>query len=49
MQHPKRVKRFFKIKVVYWTEEGDLVEELFKGFEARLIQHEIDHLDGKLI
>jgi len=49
MQHPKRVKRFFKIKVVYWTEEGDLVEELFKGFEARLIQHEIDHLEGKLI
>jgi peptide deformylase len=46
---PVRIKRWFKVKVKYTNEEGVFVEKLFKGFEARLIQHEIDHLDGKLI
>lgn len=49
MKHPVRIKRWFKVKVAYWDEEGELVEKLFKSFEARLIQHEIDHLDGKMI
>jgi len=46
---PIRIKRWFKIKVRYTNEQGEHVEKLFKSFEARLIQHEIDHLDGKLI
>lgn len=46
---PVRVKRWFKARVSYWTEEGDFVEKLYKSFDARLIQHEMDHLDGKLI
>lgn len=46
---PVRIKRWFKVKIKYCNEQGVLVEKLYKGFEARLIQHEIDHLDGKLI
>jgi len=46
---PKRVKRFFKIKVKFNAETGDITTMTFKGHESRLIQHEIDHLDGKLI
>jgi peptide deformylase len=49
MTVPRRVKRWFKVRIQYINEEGDLVQELFKSFEARLIQHEIDHLDGILI
>ena len=49
MNTPVRIKRWFKVKVAYWNEDGEYVEKLFKAFEARLIQHEIDHLDGKLI
>jgi len=49
MKHPVRIKRWFKVKVAYWNEEGNVVEKLFKGLEARLIQHEIAHLDGELI
>ena len=44
-----RIKRWFKIKVVYTNEDNVLISKLFKGFDARLIQHELDHLDGKLI
>jgi len=49
MKYPKRVKRKFKIKVKYNAESGEIVTKTFKSFEARLIQHEIDHLDGILI
>ena len=49
MQHPKRVKRFYKVTVSYNTEGGDILTHTYKGFEARLIQHELDHLEGKLI
>ena len=47
--HPVRIKRWFKVKIKYQSELGDTTVKLFKSFEARLIQHEIDHLDGKLI
>jgi len=36
------------IKVSYYTEENQLVETEFNGFLARIFQHELDHLDGKL-
>jgi len=49
MQHPKRVKRRYKVKVKYNDVEGYIVTKTFKSFEARLIQHEVDHLDGVLI
>jgi len=49
IQHPKRVKRWYKVKVKYNTEEGYVLTKTFKSFEARLIQHEVDHLNGQLI
>ena len=39
-------KRYTAIKVRHLTMNG-IVEEEFSGFLARVIQHEIDHLDGK--
>jgi peptide deformylase len=37
------------VKVAARDEKGDEVELDAEGFEARVIQHEIDHLDGVLI
>jgi len=41
-----RVDRPQKIRVKYYNVEHELKEEWFKGFEARVILHEIDHLEG---
>lgn len=43
-----RVKRFQKIRYRASTPEGTLVEGTAEGFLARVIQHEIDHLEGIL-
>ena len=37
-----------KIKVTYLDENLDAKEELFEGFACRMVQHEMDHLDGIL-
>ena len=29
-------------------EQGNLITETFTGFPARVIQHEVDHLNGNL-
>eukprot|EP01155_Anaeramoeba_flamelloides_P001863 Anaeramoba_flamelloidesa1056433_6.p1 GENE.a1056433_6~~a1056433_6.p1 ORF type:complete len:158 (-),score=21.59 a1056433_6:29-502(-) len=42
------VKRPTKIKVEYENENFELVEEELDGFIARVVQHEYDHLEGKL-
>jgi len=42
------IPRFTKITYEAWTPEGKKVQGKAKGFLARLIQHEIDHLNGKL-
>lgn len=42
------VPRYQQIKVRYWLRDGSLVETEYKDFMARLFQHELDHLDGKL-
>jgi len=44
-----RVRRAHSIKVKYTNEEGIVVKRKFKGFDARVIQHEFDHLNGFLI
>ena len=36
------------IRVKYYNEKYEQVEEDFKGFACRLVQHEMDHLDGHL-
>ncbi len=43
------VPRYEKIKITYQDLEGNTYKEIYKGFYARVIQHEVDHLDGKLI
>lgn len=44
----KTVKRFQTIRVAYQNEEGTHTELTASGLSAVCIQHEIDHLDGKL-
>lgn len=42
------LKRANEVKVRYLNEEGKTVTKVFRGLEAQIIQHEIDHLDGIL-
>jgi peptide deformylase len=42
------VKRYCKIRYKAYTVEGVLVEGIAEGFLARIMQHEIDHVHGKL-
>ena len=42
------VKRAKRIKIAYADREGELQTMKATGLMARCIQHEIDHLDGKL-
>lgn len=42
-------KRFRKIKVEYTTQSGCKKSQMFTGYVAQIIQHEIDHLNGVLI
>ena len=42
------LKRWEKIKVRYQNLDGFQVEEELDGFAAKVFQHEMDHLNGKL-
>ena len=44
-----RIKRSKNIKVRYKDLDGDTITKDFSGFESICIQHEMDHLKGKLI
>lgn len=43
-----QVERAQVIKVRYYTLQGEVIETAFEGFPARIVQHEVDHLDGVL-
>lgn len=43
-----KVERYTDIEVTYYNEVGEKVVKQVKGFTARDIQHECDHLDGIL-
>ena len=43
------IKRAEEISVSFVDETGKECVEMFSGLTARVIQHEIEHLDGKLI
>lgn len=43
-----KVKRFETVKVEYQTADGEETAIKAEGFLARIIQHEMDHLDGIL-
>ena len=42
------VPRYTSLHYVGRTETGGLIERSVSGFHARLVQHEVDHLDGIL-
>lgn len=42
------LKRAQKITVEYMNEDGQTITEVFEGFNAQIILHEIDHLNGIL-
>ncbi len=42
------VARATTIHVKYFTLKGELIETTFTGFPARIVQHEVDHLNGIL-
>lgn len=42
------IYRYSDIQYEGWTEEGKLIRSAAKGFLARLIQHEVAHLNGEL-
>jgi peptide deformylase len=42
------LKRAPKITIKYLNEKGESVTETFEGFNAQIIMHEIDHLEGVL-
>lgn len=42
------IERSEKITVEYFNEINEKIVKETNGFEARVLQHEIDHLDGKL-
>lgn len=40
------VRRPIAVKVRAFTSDGQKTERIFEGFTARIVQHEIDHMDG---
>jgi peptide deformylase len=44
----EEVSRQEKIRLKYYDENWTLHEEEFDGMQARIIQHEYDHIEGKL-
>ena len=43
-----QVERAEAIKLRYYTLQGEVIETIYEGFPARIVQHEVDHLDGVL-
>lgn len=44
-----KVPRYKSISLKYQNEDGLVIEQIATGFYARVLQHEIDHLNGVLI
>jgi len=42
------LKRAERITVKYLNEKGETITETFEGFDAQIVMHEIDHLEGIL-
>jgi peptide deformylase len=45
----EEIERPVSIKIEYYNEKWELVEESLSGIAARIVQHEYDHLDGVMI
>lgn len=44
----EKISRKDKVKIRYFDEVWELHEEEYDGMKARIIQHEYDHIEGKL-
>lgn len=44
----EKVERLDKIRIKYMDENFNELDEEYEGWAARVIQHEYDHIDGKL-
>jgi peptide deformylase len=44
----EKVARKAELKIRYYDEGWNLKEESFDGMKARIIQHEYDHIEGKM-
>lgn len=44
----EKISRKEKVKIKYFDEDWNLKEEDFDGMKARIIQHEYDHIEGKM-
>lgn len=42
------IPRYRRIRYTGWNAEGQRVDQVAEGFHARVVQHEVDHLDGIL-
>lgn len=42
------VSRLSQIRMTYYDEKNNFFDEVFDGIKARIIQHEYDHIEGKL-
>jgi len=49
LEGTRKTKRYNSILVMYENSKGKIIKQKFTGFQAQIIQHEIDHLNGKLI
>lgn len=43
-----KVPRFYRIRYTGYDQYGDRIDRTVEGFHARVVQHECDHLIGKL-
>lgn len=44
-----KVPRYDQIQLSYYDESGEFHQQIEQGFYARVLQHEIDHINGVLI
>ncbi len=44
----EKISRKDTIRIRYYNENWELKEEEYDGMQARIIQHEYDHIEGKL-
>ncbi|HAA84904.1 MAG TPA: peptide deformylase [Kosmotogaceae bacterium] len=42
------ISRPASVKIRYQDADGKVIEEVLEGYAARIVQHETDHLDGRL-
>ena len=42
------IARLSTIRIKYYDQDFNLIDEVFDGMKARIIQHEYDHIEGKM-